>query len=79
MVLRLCVGPVPRPEFGVVAESGGNQRMEWVLLARARRRETWLGGRVSFRTEGEGGKELIGPGVLKMEVCTVAEGAILCA
>jgi hypothetical protein len=34
-----CVGRVPRAVFGVAAESGGNQRTEWIFTARRGRRK----------------------------------------
>lgn len=39
MKSALCVDRVPRPVFGVAAESGGYQRMKWISMPRKGRRE----------------------------------------
>jgi hypothetical protein len=41
--LSQYVGRVPRPVFGVAAESGGNQRTEWIFMARRGRKVNLVG------------------------------------
>ena len=69
MVLQHLVGPVrgswASDMFGVAAESGGNQRMKWVFMARRGRQggPGWAVGNPSRTGEGGGSGSQTEPGL----------------